>query len=138
MLFPPINMFSHVSSTFPSSFSEFSKSITNTIASQLHLSGNKREVPNYKADGDAHTPPTIDPDVLLSYYAHAAEHRPSSRLLKERVFDRRLNAPRSANLLVSGSPIFERPWRCVGRVGAKCLVCRTCKRDVCYTCRKID
>ncbi|CBJ48500.1 conserved unknown protein [Ectocarpus siliculosus] len=104
-------MFSHVSNAFPSSFSEFSKSITNTIASQLNLSGNKREVPNYKADGDAHTPPTIDPDVLLSYYAHAAEHRPSSRLLKERVFDRRLKGPRSANLLVSGSPIFERPWR---------------------------
>ncbi|CAM9649358.1 unnamed protein product, partial [Ectocarpus sp. 12 AP-2014] len=79
-------MFSHVSSAFPSSFSEFSKSITNTITSQLKLSGNKPEVPNYEADGDAQTPPTIDPDVLLSYYAHAAEHRPSSRLLKERVF----------------------------------------------------
>ncbi|CAM9417302.1 unnamed protein product [Ectocarpus fasciculatus] len=104
-------MFSHVGSAFPSSFSEFSKSITNTIASQLKLSGNKREVPNYKADGDEHPPPTIDPDVLLSYYMHAAEHRPLSRLLKERVFDKRLNGPRSANLLVSGSPIFERPWR---------------------------
>lgn len=120
LLFPPTNMFSHVGSAFPSSFSEFSKSITNTIASQLKLSGNKREVPNYKADGDEHPPPTIDPDVLLSYYMHAAEHRPLSRLLKERVFDNRLNGPRSANLLVSGSPIFERPWRCVmERVGAQ-------------------
>ncbi|CAB1096205.1 unnamed protein product [Ectocarpus sp. CCAP 1310/34] len=104
-------MFSHASSAFPSSFSELSKSITNKIASHLKLSGNKPEVPNYKADGDAQTPPTIDPDVLLSYYAHAAAHRPSSRLLKENMFGRRLNGPRSANLLVSGSPIFERPWR---------------------------
>lgn len=112
-------MFSHVGSAFPSSFSEFSKSITNTIASQLKFSGKKREVADYEAEGDAHTPPTIDPDVLLSYYMHAAEHRPSSRLLKERVFDRRLNGPRSVNLLVSGSPIFERPWRCVELEGVK-------------------
>jgi len=51
--------------------------------------------------------PTIDVDVLLSYYAHFNEHRPSSRLLKER----HSKGSRSAKLLVPGSPAFERPWR---------------------------
>lgn len=56
---------------------------------------------------------TIDPNVRLSYHARAASTRPSSRLLKERMFEHGNKGPQSAPLLVPGSPVFVRPWRCV-------------------------
>lgn len=95
-------MLSQIGSVLPSGLRDLSKSITSTIASQLNLAPVETRV---KPKNTA--PPTIDVDVLLSYYAHFNEHRPSSRLLKER----RSKGSRSAKLLVPGSPAFERPWR---------------------------
>lgn len=110
-------MLAHFGITLPSSLSEFSKSILGgtTAAKEVGLPGNTN------GEEDANTPPTLDEDVLLSYYARLADHRPSSRLLKERMFENGNKGPRSATLLVSGSPTFERPWRHVLHVF--CILC---------------
>lgn len=105
-------MFSHIGSVLPSSLSEFSKTITNSIASQLNISRSiNPAAAKDTEEEDADAPPEIDVDVLLSYYARLGEHRPCSRLLRERMFEHSNKGPRSATLLVPGSPTFERPWR---------------------------
>lgn len=105
-------MLSHISRVLPSRLSEFSKSITDSIARQLNP---PRTIDPAAAKGsgeeDEDAPPNIDVDVLRSYYARLGEHRPCSRLLKEKMFEHSNKGPRSATLLVSGSPTFERPWR---------------------------
>lgn len=106
-------MFSNFGAVFSSSLTELSKSITNSIASHLNLPGSIKPPTIYDDESsDATLPPPFDIDVLRSYYAGIAEHRPSSRLLKERISGDGQKGPRSATLLVSGSPVFERPWRC--------------------------
>lgn len=108
-------MLAHFGITLPSSLSEFSKSLTGKATTQAGPQGNT-------TGEDANTPPALDEDVLLSYYARLANHCPSSRLLKERMFEHGSKGPRSATLLVSGSPTFERPWRYVCRL-RKCFLC---------------
>ncbi len=110
-------MLDHFGITLPSSLSAFSKSLIGKATAPLGPAG-------YTNDGeDGDTPPALDEDVLLSYYARLADHRPSSRLLKERMFEHGIKGPRSATLLVSGSPTFERPWRYASRLRASCSCC---------------
>ncbi|CAM9719235.1 unnamed protein product [Scytosiphon promiscuus] len=103
-------MFASLGGVLSSSLTDLSKSITNSIASQLNPLGYTRKPDAEDLESsDANSPLPIDVDALLSYYA---KHRPSSRLLKERAFEVGQKGPRSATLLVSGSTVFERPWRC--------------------------
>ena len=124
-------MLHHIGTVIPSALGDFSKRITSAttaIVGQLSLtvedtsgalpaSNSKKNNPKEVAQ-EANT--AFDPSVLeLLNHARPGSSRPSSRLLKQSMLEYGSTPPRSAPLLVPGSPAFTRPWRCVP---ATCLV----------------
>ncbi|CAM9613193.1 unnamed protein product, partial [Laminaria digitata] len=62
----------------------------------------------------------FDPSVLeLLNHARPGSSRPSSRLLKQSMLEYGSTPPRSAPLLVPGSPAFTRPWRVRGNTSGQ-------------------
>lgn len=119
-------MLHHIGTVIPSSLGDFSKRIasaTTAIADQLSLavedisgalptSNNNNSTNPTEAVQEANT--AFDPRVLeLLSHARPGSSRPSSRLLKQSMLEYGSTPPRSAPLLVPGSPAFTRPWRCV-------------------------
>ena len=119
-------MLHHIGTVLPSAFGDFSKRITSAttaIAGQLSLTVVEKDthddVPfkdkinnNPPEEIGAEAKTAFDPSLLLSH-ARPASSRPSSRLLKQSMREYGSTPPRSAPLLVPGSPAFTRPWRYV-------------------------
>lgn len=131
-------MLHNIGIAIPSALGDLSKRITSAttaIAGQLSLAveGASDSLPgsntnNNNSDNKNNNPKeaaqeadtTFDPRVLeLLSHARPGSSRPSSRLLKQSMLEYGSAPPRSASLLVPGSPAFTRPWRCVP---ATCLV----------------
>lgn len=120
-------MLHHIGTVIPSSLGDFSKRIasaTTAIAGQLSLAVEdiSRALPTSSDDNDSTNPreaaqeanTAFDPRVFeLLSHARPGSSRPSSRLLKQSMLEYGSTPPRSAPLLVPGSPAFTRPWRCV-------------------------